>query len=277
MLRATAVCSLTLLLAATLPSVLAQTINSASWSTGTYFQGDSGSVTIVLSNSHSYQICTKQFYIQFDWQQSQNLIFASSDTPCIATGQSYSFVIPFNVPSATSVGAHTYKIVWVDNGFLLGTSTLTTATLQVHDAFEKVYNALQPTVSQALTTAQAANFRSTTAQSDLTQAGSYYNQATSLAGQGQYQNAVNDLNQAQTSIGQANSAEQAYQASNNNGLNAVAGGLNNALNPAGSGSGSSGSSSVLLYGAIFIVVIIIIAVVALARRGKSRGNSPNPK
>ena len=38
-----------------------------------------------------------------------------------------------------------------------------------------------------------------------------YNQATSLANQGQWQNAVNDLNTASNDLSQAAAAEQTYQ------------------------------------------------------------------
>ncbi|HZW56257.1 MAG TPA: hypothetical protein VFF30_08220 [Nitrososphaerales archaeon] len=84
-------------------SVSAQQAGSPNWGASQYYQGDSGSVTITLTDNHSYQICTKQFYLTFDWMPS-NQVWASSDTSCIATGETRTFTIGFSIPSDVSVG-----------------------------------------------------------------------------------------------------------------------------------------------------------------------------
>jgi hypothetical protein len=241
----------------------AQQVQSITWSSSEYFQGDSGSVTVVLYNNHnSYQICTKQFYIQFDWQPS-NTAFASSETPCIASGQSYTFTIYFSIPTTVSVGYHTYNVVWVDSGFLLGTVTVDSGSLYVHDAYEKVYDQLAPSVQSQI---NSASYRSPTAQADLNQAISYYNQAVSLANQGEFQAAVNDLNQASNYIQQANVAEQTYLQSQSN---------NNAPSPSGGGSnsGNSGSFNVsastveFILLATILVIGLVLGYLVLRKRG----------
>lgn len=204
--------------------VHAQTATSVNWDQSAYFQGDNGVLTVTLANSNGYQICTKQFYIQFDWQIPQKAVYASDATPCIATGQNYQFTIPLSVPSGTSIGQHSYNIVWVDQGLLLGNVAVNSGFLNVHDAYEKVYVNSAQTVQQSISQAQASNYKSPSAISDLNQAITYYNQAATLANQGQYQGAVTDLNQAQTLLSQAAAAEQSYQppllgGSNGNGKN----------------------------------------------------------
>jgi len=188
----------------------AQTASSVNWDSNTYYQGDSGTLTITLYNSHPYQICTKQFALYFDWL-GQGSAFMSSSTPCIATGQSYQFSIPFNVPASASVGQHSYDAFWVDQGFLLGTVTINSGYLYIHDAYEKVYQNTASSVAQSINQAQNSNYKSPTAISDLGQAQSLVSQASTLANQGQFQSAVNDLNQAQSLLSQANAAEQSYQ------------------------------------------------------------------
>ena len=189
--------------------VQAQTATAVNWNTNTYYQGDSGSVSVTVYNNHTYQICTKQFYGQFDWQ-SPGTAYVASGTPCIATGNSYTFTVYFSIPSNVSVGDHHYNLSWVDSGYLLGTVVVSSGYLYVHSAYEKVYLSTQPTVEGNINQAQNANYQSPNAQADLSSAVSYYNQATTLANQGEWQSAVSDLNQAQTEVTQAAADEQTY-------------------------------------------------------------------
>ncbi|MCX6815820.1 MAG: hypothetical protein NT120_03135 [Candidatus Aenigmarchaeota archaeon] len=228
-------------------AVHAQTA-TASWDSSTYYQGDGGTLTVTVYNSHSYQICPKQVYLQFDWQQAQNTVYPSPNTACIATGQSQQFVISFGIPSSTTIEQHLYNVKWIDNGILIGSPTLSSGSLMVHDAYEKVYLNLVSTVQPSITQAQNSNYQSPTAVTDLNQAVSYFNQAATLAGQGQYQGAVNNLNQAQASLSAAITAEQSYQPP------LLGGGKSNLNIGGGSGSPDSGIG--------IIVVIIIIIVVA---------------
>lgn len=240
-----------LLLVAYVPAVHAQTLISSSFSSSTYYQGDTGSITFTIRNDHSYQICTKETYIQFDWQQSQSQAFIdSTDTPCLATGNTYTFTIQFSIPSDESVGSHSYTVAWVDSGLLLGTQTLISSNLYVHDAEEKVYNNLYPQVDQAIQQGQSANYRSPTAQADLSQAVSYYSQGSTLANQGDWSSAVSDMNQAQSYAAQAYSAEQAY---------------NLAQAPSQTTSSqSSGGGGIPEFPFVFPVVVITVVLVSLS-------------
>lgn len=242
--------------------VFAQKLTSLSWNTSTYYQGDSGSIQATLYNDRGdFQICTKQFYVQFDWQEAQKIVFASDETPCIATGDSHTFNIRFTIPSDLQVGAHSYKVVWVDKGILLGSVTLSSGSLNVHDAYERVYLNTLPSVQQKLNSALNSNYQSPDAKASLNQAQNYYNQAVTLANQGQFQNAVNNLNRASDRLDQAYAAEQNYLAQQRS-----------TSQPGGAG--SAGSSTIAIpvevLGGIVVAVIIVIAVaIVLARRKRA--------
>ena len=167
-------------------------------------------MSVTIYNNHTYQICTKSVYLQFSYQQANATKYVSSSTPCIATGQSYQFNIPFSLTSNMEVGQRGYYIHWVDNGYLLGDQLVVSGSFYVHDAYEKVYLNTQPNVQGGIIQAQNDDFQSPTAQADLSSAVNYYNQADTLVNQGQWQAAVTDLNQAQTLVTQAAAAEQTY-------------------------------------------------------------------
>ena len=244
-----------------------------SFSSPEYFQGDSGSITFTITNSHSYQICTKQTYIQFDWQVAQSQAYIdSSDTPCVATGNSYTFTIQFSVPSDESVGSHSYTVAWVDSGYLLGTQTLVSNNLYIHDAFEKVYDNSVVSVHDSVSQYQGMNFQGPTAQSDLSQAVSYYNQATSLAGQGQWQQAVSDLNQASSYASQAYSAEQAYQSAQQA---AVSSQIQASSSQSVAAANSAQTDYIIVGGIVAVIVVVIIGFIILSRRKKPTRTTPS--
>jgi HEPN domain-containing protein len=195
------------------PLIFAQQATSSSFDKGVYYQGDNGSLSVTIFNNHaSYQISTKQCYLQFDWQQSQNLVYDSGATPIIASGATYTFSISFSIPSNMAIGYHQYKVVWVDKGILLGSVVVQTGSLYVHDAYEKVFLSLQPTISSKI---NSASYASPDAKSLLNQAQSAYQQAIILANQGKFQDAITDLNSASDFLSRAQTAEATYQAAYN--------------------------------------------------------------
>lgn len=191
-------------------NVHAQQATRSSFDQSRYYQGDSGSLTVTIVNNHSsYQITTKQCYLQFDWQQTQNLVYDSGATPIIASGSSYTFSFSFSIPDSVAIGIHSFKVVWVDNGILLGSVVVATGSINVGDAYEKVFLNLQPTISNNI---NSASFVSQDAKSILTQAQSAYQQAITLANQGKFQDAITDLNSASDFLSRAQAAENTYQA-----------------------------------------------------------------
>jgi len=126
-----------------IPIAKAQQANSSDFDQSRYYQGDNGRLTVVLYNDHtSYQITTKQCYLQFDWQTDQKVAFIAPQTPTIASKYTGTFTFDFSIPSNVAVGYHTYKVVWVDNGLLLGSQTVISSSLYVGDAKRTGYHCL---------------------------------------------------------------------------------------------------------------------------------------
>ena len=188
-------------------------LNSNEWSSTyafdntTYYQGDSGTVTITFTSNCPDQLTLSSLSVQFDWMTTPTTVDVSS--PNIATGNQYTFpAISFSIPSDTTVGSHSFTLSMTgQQKELLGWTNISpTATasnaINVLDAYEKVYDQTIQTVQSSLNNAQNSNL-SPDAQALLQQANNMYNQATTLAGQGEWQSAVNDLNSASNYISQA--------------------------------------------------------------------------
>jgi hypothetical protein len=198
-------------------------LNSKEWSwtyafdKTMYYQGDSGTVTITFTSNCPDQLQFSSISVQFDWMTTPTTVTVSS--PDIATGNQYTFpAIAFSIPSDATVGSHSFTLsLQGQQKELLGWTNIsptgTGGSINVLNAYEKVYDQTIQTVQNSLTTAQNSNYQSPNAQSLLQQANNMYNQATSLANQGQWQNAVNDLNTASNDLSQAAAAEQTYIAS----------------------------------------------------------------
>ncbi len=194
------------------PLTFGQTVTSYSFDQPVYYQGDTGTLSVTLTNSNPYQISTKQFFLQFDWQETQNFVFnADSTGPNLANGISYTFIIHFSIPSDVAIGPHTFKVVWVDAGILLGTQVvIQPKPIVIHDAFEKVYiQTLNPLTSK-VSSIQGTTFQSPDANALIRQALDKYKLATSLATQGQFRDAVDALNAVSSFIDQARAAETTF-------------------------------------------------------------------
>ena len=171
----------------------------------TNYQGDSGTITITFYSSCPDQLQISSAGIQFDWTTTPNTETVNS--PNIATGNQYPFnAISFSIPSDASVGSHSFTLsIQGQQKGLLGWYSISatgTGSINVLDAYQKVYNQLVQTVSNSLTNAQNSNNLNSQAQAFLQQAESMFNQATSLSQQGEWQAAVNDLNSASNYLSQ---------------------------------------------------------------------------
>ncbi|HZW56256.1 MAG TPA: hypothetical protein VFF30_08215 [Nitrososphaerales archaeon] len=101
----------------------------------------------------------------------------------------------------------------------------------------------------------------------MSQAVNYFNQASTLANQGQWQNAVGDLNQAQSYVSQASAAEGSY---NPNPLG------NFIPSPSGSNSGSNSqyNTLVLAIGAIAALIVVAVAIYLFSRSSRTKVRIP---
>jgi len=189
-------------------SAYALQLNSQRWSSDKYYQGDGGTVTISLYNDVSIsQWYVKTLEIQFDWQVQSNDVYSTQVGEDIPLGHSSIYSVSFDVPPTVSVGSHSYTIYYV--GTHNETNLLVTSSIDVHDMDEKQYDALLSTIQNQLNNSTSSN-HSPVARSNLSQALSYFVQATTLASQHQFNAAVNRLIATQIMINHASSAEQDY-------------------------------------------------------------------
>jgi hypothetical protein len=238
-------------------------LNSNEWSCTyafdktTYYQGDSGTVTITFTSNCPDQLIFSSLSVQFDWMTTPTTETVSS--PNIATGNSYTFpAIGFSIPSDAVVGSHSFTLsMQGQQKELLGWTNISpTATasnaLTVDNAYELVYNNDIQGVQTSLTNAQNSNYQSPDAQASLQQAENMYNQATTLAQQGQWQNAVTDLNTASDDLSQAQAQEASYTTptpTNNNTPTPTPAPI------------ISISNNTIIY--VVVIVVIIIAVIGV--------------
>lgn len=229
---------------------------TVSWSSYTYYQGDSGSVVVKFDSSCPEELKISYVGVNFDWMPSDGYYpLDLSDNPVgIASDGQYTFSsIGFNIPSDASVGQHSVKILiqgqqhglwWYD------ISASATTSVSVHDAYEKIYNQMFPETSSKLNSAHNINYESPDAQSLMQQANSEFNVASSLASQGQWRDAVSHLQSVSSLIDQANAKEQSYQEQQE------------------TESTQQAQSNILIIVAIVIAVAVVGGVIAYAMKRK---------
>jgi hypothetical protein len=175
-----------------------------------------------------------------------------SDSPVTVPSQGtyISDPIVIQIPLGTSPGPHSY-FVGIDGTEGLSASSFSwnspSFTIEIHDILEGIYSDVLPTVENKLNEAKSANYASSEAQSLLQQAQVEFENATSLATQGRWTEAIENLEIADGFLDQAYAAEQS------------------------SAEQQTGLQSLLFYLAIIAIVVIIvisIIVVVVRRRRK---------
>jgi subtilase family serine protease len=175
-----------------------------------------------------------------------------SDSPVTVPSQgTYIFdPIVIQIPLGTSSGSHSY-FVGIDGTEGLSASSFSwnspSFTIQIHDIVESIYSDIRHIVENKLNGAISANYASSEAQSLLQQAQSEFDNATSLATQGRWPEAIYSLELADDFLDQAYAAEQS------------------------SAEQQAGLQSLLFYLAIIaIVVIIVVSIIVVVVRKKRK-------
>lgn len=179
----------------------AQVETGSSFDKGDYYQGDIGTITIKILNNHNAStLVTNRCYLQFDWQYSSSY-FDSNTTPDIPVGSSYTFIINFNIPQDVAVGNHTYKVVWIEKGFLYGTVDVKSGFLYIHDMYERTYYVVFDDVVNNYLKVRPIG---STAYSLVQQAEDSLQSAGLLSNAGAWREAVTRLNDANELLEKAN-------------------------------------------------------------------------
>ena len=224
-----------------------------SWLSPKYYQGDNASVRVIFQSLIPSELVINRVSIQFDWMPAD--AFYSSDlsaNPVTIPGNgSYIFELTnIRFLAGASAGLHSYFVsidgLQNDVGFIWNSPS---STIQIYDGNERIYDELLP---QVTTRINNATFASTEAQSLLQQATTEYTQALLSAGNGEWQEAVTSLRNADDYLNQAEAAEQ-----RSGGQNAVEG-------------------WVLYLAIILVVVVVALAVIAVAVWRKRKKTSEVP-
>jgi hypothetical protein len=261
----------------------------------TYYQGESGTVTIELYNDNPlFQWHINEVGIQFDWQIPQKTWFATTVNTNIASGQSYSLTQNFAIDTGVAVGGHSFEIQYI--GLFNDQHTIASGSLYIHDVYEKLAREAMPTAQSKLQSAQStvsdadseignAHFTCSAAQNnlgqaqqtlaqaktDLGQAQDNWNAANSAFNSGSFQEAYNDYKQSAASADAATNAAAAAKQQLQNARDAE-----NCGSPIGPGSNSSfGWLFGLVIGVIVAALIGGVAVRA-SRKGPQTQLPPTP-
>jgi subtilase family serine protease len=191
--------------------------------------------------------------LHFDWMPSGDFYSydLSADPVHIPGNGSRLFELTnIQLMAGASSGAHSYYVSAdvVQNGvnFVWDSPSL---TLQIYDGNEKIYNELEPQISNRL---HNTTYTNANAQSLLQQANNEYETAISLADNGTWLEAVSSLRAASDYLDQADVAEQI---------------------------GGPSLGTLLLYLAIVViaVVIAILVVAIVVRRARKKTGTVEPE
>jgi hypothetical protein len=234
-------------------SVFALQVTNSNFDTSNYYQGDNGNVSFTLYNDNSLvEWHIKTVEIQFDWMVQSQTAYQTQVNQVIASRGSATYNVQFSIPTATSVGSHTYTISYI--GLFNDPHVLASGTIYIHDVNERIYYNLRQEVTNDINSAVNSGYQSPDARSDLSQAQSDFSLANNYASNGQFVNGINELQTTRNLITQANSAEQSYVSSHSS--------------FGGGSSGSSyGSSSKNNYSDYNYSGILLLAIIAAGITG----------
>ncbi len=208
-LRAIFALSLIVFLAtASVPVVFAIHIHQFSWGSTAYYPGDQATFYMTLFNDYPGTIYVKEVLMQWDWQPAGSSYAAPGGQTLIPI-QTANYVINFTVPLNVTIGPHTWTVSYVDDK---GTQIFAgQGSLKIHDPQERVYLALKAHVQGTLTQVGSTSFENPNATALIALANGAYNNATSLADQQDFTDAITVLKNASALIASAQNIEAAYQ------------------------------------------------------------------
>ena len=189
------------------------------WEEDTYYQGVTGSVRIEVENDSPYFIRITWIGIHFRWQETDmyyRLDLESNPREISSQGTS-SFKLSFAVASDTTIGYNRYSVrinydefisyYWESRNWDSGVA----GSLLIHDSYEKTFFDLDPAEKlTAINSANNKNYQSPEARALIVQAENAYLTAQSYANQGQWQDAITQLQTIPNLLAQAEAKEETY-------------------------------------------------------------------
>jgi hypothetical protein len=186
---------------------------STSWSTIKHYQGDSASVTLILTNNSPEIITIYNIGIHFDWMDTGFQGFDLSGDPlAVSSHKTYVFEpMIIKLPDDVSVGVHNYTIAveglqGEDSASFGWDSQPRELYIQHYKA--KTFDALQQDVLSILD--ENVTYQSPEAQNLIDQANSEYTQAVLSLYANQWDDAVSHMQNSLSYAEQAETAEKSY-------------------------------------------------------------------
>ncbi len=246
-------------------AVSALQVTNSNLNTSEYYQGDGGNISLTLYNDNSLvEWYINTVTIQFDWMVSANTSYQTAVNQNIVSGGSGTYIVQFSIPTATSVGWHTYTVSYI--GLYSDTHTLLTGNIYIHDVNERIYYNLKQGVTSDISSAVNSGYQSPDARADLSQAQSDFSLADNYASNGQFVNGINELQTARNLIVQANSAEQSYRSSHSY----FGGGSSGSYGSSNNNYSGSDYSGIILLAIIAagIAGAVIVVIIKIKKKGK---------
>lgn len=223
------------------------------WSNQPVYQNSEVTGNIFLINNSTEEITILNVGLHFDWMQSDQFIgFSLQNNPVsILPGKTYTFnAIAINIPQDVMVGPHDYLIGI--NG-LDGESTPFTWDSESYNIIvlsseiRENYNQLMTQISSRISQTNSAGFKSSDAQSYFEQAEDKYNQATSLANQENWVDALSAIQNVSEYLDQADFEEQKYLEES-----------------------STQNQLLIIVGIVVVVFLVVLAIILLRRKKKAK-------
>ncbi len=253
------------LLLSSADTAFAAHIHNLWWSSSTYYQGDSGSVTFEIFNDDSGTRYYAKLILQFDWENTgSSFQTGPSQSQSIPWGHVANFTVQFSIPAAAGVGNHLYSLYYVDASNKI--SPVGQEFLYVHDAFERTYRDLLSEVGTKISSANSNLYESPAARRLLLGADGNYTRAITLAGEGQYQNATSLLREAASTLSQANSVEQTYSSSVSTSRSSSKGDTLSVTSQQSGPAGTWYSQPLVLSGAGIAAAVVAVGMILVVRR-----------
>jgi len=253
------------LLLSSADTAFAAHIHNLWWSSSTYYQGDSGSVTFEIFNDDSGTRYYAKLILQFDWENTgSSFQTGPSQSQSIPWGHVANFTVQFSIPAAAGVGNHLYSLYYVDASNKI--SPVGQEFLYVHDAFERTYRDLLSEVGTKISSANSNLYESPAARRLLLGADGNYTRAITLAGEGQYQNATSLLREAASTLSQAISVEQTYSSSVSTSRSSSKGDTLSVTSQQSGPAGTWYSQPLVLSGAGIAAAVVAVGMILVVRR-----------
>jgi hypothetical protein len=218
-----AICLVTasFLIQAVAASDLTFNVVSVTFDKQSYYQGDSGIISLQVVNVNPFAVDTQRVFLRFQGLtngavlpaelKTHGNVWNSSSAPVLQSGQEFMFNISFPLYTFYAVGPQKYSVFWI--GSESGVSTLSNITLisssiQIGDRFQREYQQLLPVINARLT--RVSTYQSPEAQSLLFKAIPNTHDVEKEAAIGNWQAAVVGLQEVSGILDQADAYEQSY-------------------------------------------------------------------